>query len=148
MIRAVVFDLWNTLVLSRHGDPFRHIQRLLAPAQAPLFDALRRDAMGRAHPSARTFLDAWRDRLALDAGQLDTMAALFRAAASDAQCFPEALQAVTDTRKLARVALLSNTQSFDLDFLERLGLTSLLATRMLSAEMGCLKPDRQAFETV
>jgi putative hydrolase of the HAD superfamily len=148
MIRAVVFDLWNTLVLSRHGDPFRHIQRLLGPAQAPQFDAMRRDAMGRTQPSARAFLGEWRDRLGLDAGQLDTMAALFRAAASDAQCFPEAFQAVVDTRKLARIALLSNTQSFDLDFLERLGLTGLLTTRMLSAEMGCLKPDRQAFETV
>jgi len=108
MIRAVVFDLWNTLVHSQHGDPFKHIQRLLAPEQA----------------------------------------GLFQTAAEDAECFPEAVQAVAGTRKLARVALLSNTQSFDLDFLERLGLTGLLATRMLSAELGFLKPDIRAFRAV
>ena len=45
MIRAVVFDLWNTLVHSQHGDPFRHLQRLLTPEQQPLFPELRREAM-------------------------------------------------------------------------------------------------------
>jgi putative hydrolase of the HAD superfamily len=148
MIRAVVFDLWNTLVHSQHGDPFKHIQRLLSPEQSPQFTALRRDAMGRPHASAQAFLAEWKDRLGLNGEQLDTMAELFRIAAGDAECFPEAIQAVTGTRKLARVALLSNTQSFDLDFLERLGLTSLLATRMLSAEMGHLKPELPAFQAV
>jgi len=148
MIRAVVFDLWNTLVHSQHGDPFKHIQRLLAPEQAALFPALRRDAMGRPHAGARAFLGEWKDRLGLSGEQLNAMAGLFQTAAEDAECFPEAVQAVAGTRKLARVALLSNTQSFDLDFLERLGLTGLLATRMLSAELGFLKPDIRAFRAV
>ena len=39
MIRAVVFDLWNTLVRSQKGSPFRRIQGLLHPAQAPVVDA-------------------------------------------------------------------------------------------------------------
>jgi putative hydrolase of the HAD superfamily len=148
MIRAVVFDLWNTLVHSRNGDPFSHLQRLLGPAQAPLFPALKRDAMERPHASAGAFLAEWQDRLGLTSAQLETMADVFRTAAGDAQCFPEAVQAVQDTRRLARVALLSNTQSFDLDFLARLGLDRLLPARFLSAGMGWLKPDRRAFEAV
>jgi putative hydrolase of the HAD superfamily len=148
MIRAVVFDLWNTLVHSRNGDPFTHLQRLLTPGQVDLFPALKWDAMERPHTGAQAFLCAWKDRLGLTPGQLDTMAEAFQTAAGDAQCFPEAVQAVLGTRKLARVAMLSNTQSFDLDFLERLGLTGLLPSRFLSAEMGFLKPDPRAFETV
>jgi len=148
MIRAVVFDLWNTMVRSQHGDPFKHIQRLLGPGQAAQFAAMRRDAMGRPHAGAQAFLGVWKDRLGLSGAQLDTMAELFQTAADDAECFPEAIRAVADTRRLARVALLSNTQSFDLDFLVRLGLTDLFATRLLSAEMGFLKPDLRAFQTV
>ena len=148
MIRAVVFDLWNTLVHSRHGDPFKHIERLLSPEQNRLFPALRRDAMGRVHADARAFLAHWKDRLQLTEAQLDTMVELFRIAEGDADCFPEAIRALADTRRLARVALLSNTQSFDLAFLERLGLTRLLGNRMLSAELGYLKPDLHAFQLV
>ena len=148
MIRAVVFDLWNTLVHSRSGDPFTHLQRLLGPGQEALFPALKRDAMERPRPDALALLSEWKDRLGLGPDQLATMAEVFRAAADDAHCFPEAVQAVLDTRKVARVALLSNTQSFDLGFLERLELTRMLPSRFLSAELGFLKPDRRAFETV
>ena len=146
MIRAVVFDLWNTLVHSRHGDPFRHLQRLLTPGQLPLFPDLRRECMDRPHPDARTFLAGWMDRLGLTGAQLLAMAEVFQTAAEDAAFFPEALAAVAETRKLARVGLLSNTQSFDLEFLDRLGLSRALPTRCLSAHTGYLKPEPQAFE--
>jgi HAD superfamily hydrolase (TIGR01549 family) len=148
MIRAVVFDLWNTLVHSQNGDPFQHLQRLLEPGQVARFPELKRDAMSHPHPDAQALLAEWKDRLGLSPAQLLTMAEVFHTGAGDAQCFPEAVQAVRDTRRLARVALLSNTQSFDLAFLERLGLTGLIPSRFLSAEMGCLKPDRPAFDAV
>jgi putative hydrolase of the HAD superfamily len=148
MIRAVVFDLWNTIVHSRNGDPFRHLLGMLSPEQSRHFHELRRDAMGHPHPDAQTFLMDWKDRLELSPVQLRTMAEVFRTAAGDAQYFPDAVQAVRDTRRLARVALLSNTQSFDLGFLERLELPSLIPARFLSAELGVLKPELGAFEAV
>jgi len=148
MIRAVVFDLWNTIVHSQNGDPFQHLQRLLGPEQCRDFAELKRDAMGRPHADAQALLGAWQERLGLSTDQLRTMAEVFRTAAGDAECFPEAIQAVRDTRRLARVALLSNTQSFDLGFLERLGLTTLLPSRFLSAELGALKPEARVFEAV
>ena len=148
MIRAVVFDLWNTLVHSRNGDPFRHLQRLLSPEQNRHFAELRRDAMGHPHADAQAFLMDWKERLELSPDQLQTMAEVFRTAAGDAQCFPEAVQVLRETRRLARVALLSNTQSFDLGFLERLEIPSLIPARFLSAELGVQKPDAGAFEAV
>ncbi|MDR3669375.1 MAG: HAD family hydrolase [Holophaga sp.] len=148
MIRAVVFDLWNTIVHSENGDPFQHLQRLLSPEQNRHFPELKRDAMGRPHADAQALLSVWQERLGLSSEQLQTMAEVFRTAAGDAQCFPEAVQAVSDTRKLARVALLSNTQSFDLAFLDRLALPSLISSRFLSAELGFLKPDPAAFGAV
>jgi putative hydrolase of the HAD superfamily len=148
MIRAVVFDLWNTLVHSQHGDPFRHLQRLLDDEQRARFPELRREAMDRPHPDARTFLVGWMDRLSLSGPQILEMADVFQTAADDAACFPEALEAVEGTRKLARVGLLSNTQSFDMEFLDRLGLERVLPTRCLSALTGHLKPELPAFRSM
>ena len=148
MIRAVVFDLWNTLVHSQHGDPFQHLVRLLDGKQVEQFPDLKREAMDRVHADARTFLEGWKVRMGLSDAQVDTMAEVFRAAAEDACCFPEALDAALGTRKLARLALLSNTQSFDMRFLDRLGLAEAIPTRCLSADLGVLKPDPLAFEAV
>lgn len=146
MIRAVVFDLWNTLVHSQHGDPFRHLQRVLTPEQQDRFPDLKREAMDRPHPDARTFLAGWMDRLSLSGTQMLIMADVFQTAANDAACFPDALEAVAGTRKLARVGLLSNTQSFDMEFLDRLGLEKAIPTRCLSALTGHLKPELAAYE--
>jgi len=74
------------------------------------------------------------------------MADVFQRAGDDAAWFPEAEAAVQETRKLARVGLLSNTQSFDMAFLDRLGLARAVPTRCLSALTGHLKPEPEAFE--
>lgn len=148
MIRAAIFDLWNTLVHSPGGDPFQHLRKLMTEEQRDHFQTLKRDAMDQVHASAEAFLERWRLCLELTDAQREGMAGVFRAAASDAECFPDVLEALTRARPLARMGLLSNTQSFDMEFLERLGLTSLIPNRFLSAEMGLLKPDPEAFETV
>jgi len=148
MIRAVVFDLWNTLVHSRGGDPFRHLQALMTETQRPLFQELKRDAMVQPHAAADAFLERWRPRLQLTDMQLEAMVRVFRNAVEDAECFPEACEALVATRNVARVGLLSNTQSFDLGFLERLEIPQLIPSRFLSAETGYLKPEPQAFEAV
>ena len=148
MIRAVVFDLWNTLVRSQQGDPFQHLQRLLGPGQEAGFKAFKRDAMIRTYADAMTLLTGWQSRLGLEEDQVQVMTEVFRVATEEAEVFPETMAALLETRKVARVALLSNTQSFDMAFLERLGLTAVLPNRFLSAELGCMKPEPQPFEAV
>lgn len=148
MIRAVVFDLWNTLVHSRGGDPFRQFSALMTEAQRPFFLPFKRDAMVQPHTDARTLLERWRSRLEPSASQFAAMVEVFQEAVNDTQCFPEVPKALLATRDIAQTALLSNTQSFDLGFLERLELTALIPDRCLSAETGFLKPTPGAFETV
>lgn len=148
MIRAVVFDLWNTLVRNPQGDPFQHLQRQLGPGQEAAYAAFKRDAMAAVYPDAGTLLRGWQARLGLRDDQVRTLIDVFQTATADAECYPEAMAAVVDTRKLARVALLSNTHSFDMDFLARLGLTALIPNRFISAELGCMKPDPRPFELI
>jgi HAD superfamily hydrolase (TIGR01549 family) len=146
MIRATIFDLWNTLVHSRGGDPFQHLHALMTEEQRVHFSTLKMDAMHRVHASADLFLERWRPCMAMTPDQREAMAGVFRSAATDAECFPEVLDALARTRLVARLGLLSNTQSFDMEFLERLGLTALIPNRLLSADTGFLKPEPEAFE--
>ena len=148
MIRAVVFDLWNTLVFSPAGSPFQRMKELLRPDQAHLFPALVRDGMVQPYSSLRAFLESWKQEAGLDAAQLEAMAQGFLQAGGQAECFPGTLEAVEAVRALARVALLSNTQTFGLELLDRLGITDRIRARILSAEMGALKPEPAAFEAV
>jgi HAD superfamily hydrolase (TIGR01493 family) len=148
LLRAVVFDLWNTLVHSRGGDPFRHLRDFMTPDQGVHLEAMEQDAMSHRYENAETFLQGWRVLLGLTDAQHRAMAEVLQAAATDAECFPETLQALAETRQLGRVALLSNTQSYDMEFLDRLGLSELLPYRFLSAEIGYLKPEPGAFEMV
>ena len=148
MIRAVVFDLWNTLVFSPAGSPFQRMKELLRPDQVHLFTALVRDGMVRPYPSVRAFLEAWREPAGLDYTQIEAMAQAFLEAGELAQCFKDSPETVGAVRDLARVALLSNTQTFGLEMLDRLGLSERIRIRMLSAEIGALKPEPAAFEAI
>ena len=148
MIRAVVFDLWNTLVHNEGEDPLRRMQRILTPEQAPRFRDLKRAAMDRPHADARTFLEAWIAPLGLSPAQVEAIVAVFRRAGEDAVLYPEADTALQRTRVVARTALLSNTQTFDMGFLDRLGLRTRLGLLQTSADTGFLKPEPEAFDAL
>lgn len=148
MIRAVVFDLWNTLARSRGGSPFQQAKALLRPDQLAQFGAFQRDAMTRTYPDRAAFFAAWRETLGMDAAQEAALSETFARAESEAELFPEALEALEGARALARLALLSNTQNFDLDLLDRLGLAGAIRVRGLSAELGAVKPEPGAFDAL
>ena len=74
------------------------------------------------------------------------MAQAFAKADAEAEPFPETLEALERTRELGRLALLSNTQRFDMGLLQRLELDPFFRVKGLSAELGALKPEPLAFE--
>lgn len=148
MIRAVVFDLWNTLAFSPGGSPFQRAKALLREDQRAEFPAFQRDAMTKVYADRPAFFAAWRERLQLDADQEAELALAFEAAEAEAQLFPEAVEALAGARAHARLALLSNTQSFDLGLLDRLGISEAIRVRGLSAELGAAKPEPEAFDAL
>ncbi len=146
MIRCIVFDLWNTLVRSQGGSPFQQVRALLGEGQRAAFPELVRDGMRNDHATAAAFLAGWRDRLGLEPDQARAMAQAFATADAEAQLFPETLAALDRSRELGRLALLSNTQRFDLGLMGRLGLDPYFRVKGLSAELGALKPEPEIFE--
>ncbi len=148
MIRCIVFDLWNTLVQSQGGSPFQQVRALLREDQRSAYPDLVRDGMGHDHPTAEAFLASWRPRLGLDDAQAEAMAQAFATADAEAQLFPETLVTLDRSRELGRLALLSNTQRFDLGLVGRLGLDPYFRIKGLSAELGALKPEPEIFEAM
>ncbi|HJV91682.1 MAG TPA: HAD family hydrolase [Holophagaceae bacterium] len=146
MIRCVVFDLWNTLVRSEGGSPFQQVRALLDEGQRAAYPELVREGMRQDHATAEAFLASWRERLGLGPDQERAMAQAFATADAEARLFPETLTALDRTRELGRLALLSNTQRFDLALLGRLGLDPYFRVKGLSAELGALKPEPEIFE--
>lgn len=148
MIRAVVFDLWNTLVHSPGGNPFQRVGALLTPEQCGKFSGFQRDGMTHFYPDAETFIEAWEHDLQLSGDQKEGMISIFKLSEGDARLYPEAMEALVRTRSLGRVAMLSNTQSFCLGLLDSLGLSEQFRVKGVSAELGFLKPDPGAFEAL
>ncbi|MBL0313953.1 MAG: HAD family hydrolase [Holophagaceae bacterium] len=146
MIRAVVFDLWNTLVHSPGGNPFQRAAVLLDHGQRERFADLQRDGMIRVYPDAETFISAWEQELRLSGDQKEGMISIFKRSEGDAQLYPEAMESLVHTRSLCRTAMLSNTQSFSLGLLDALGLSGQFRVKGISAELGFLKPEPGAFE--
>jgi len=153
MIEGIVFDLWNTLAHNvAKPDPMRllaealgidgerrwvrRIERgmMLAPA-AGMEGALRqieaREGLRIEDPDLRrTVVDRW------------------NRAGDDAALFPDVLPALVKLRRRYRLGLLSNTQSFGLQFLDRDGLWDHLDASAFSFEVGALKPRSEMFEAM
>ena len=148
MIRAVVFDLWNTLVYSPGENPFQLLGDLLTPQQFEKLPDMQRDGMTRPYADAEAFIAAWDNELHFSPEQKEGLITIFKISEEEVRLYPETLEILARTRSLARVAMLSNTQSFSLGLLDSLGLSAHFRVKGISAELGFLKPELGAFEAV
>lgn len=60
--------------------------------------------------------------------------------------FEDSLSCLQEATSLVRLGLLTNTQSFGLNFLGRLGLSEKIPYRFISANLGLAKPDPNIFK--
>lgn len=144
MIQAVVFDLWNTLVFNPRGNPFDDLQKVTETlGEAKSFE---HHVMRTAYPS----LEEARQRgpvlsfrsSALEEGWTHD----FKASDEEVTLFQDTLPCLEEMGTLVRLGLLTNTQSFGLRFLDRLGLAKKIPYRFISANLGLAKPDPQIFQ--
>jgi HAD superfamily hydrolase (TIGR01549 family) len=84
--------------------------------------------------------------LAADEGRRRRIRRVFREARGGTRLFPDVLPALRALRARGlRLALLSNTQSFDLEVLEEPALGELIEALHLSCHTGRLKPEPEAY---
>jgi HAD superfamily hydrolase (TIGR01549 family) len=146
-VRGVVFDLWNTLAYDPHQpNPIVALADAFALRGDPGWPRiLERAIMRRRIPGideAITVLSEVTHRLP-DPAQAQALRANWKRAGERARWFPDVEEALRRLSGRFRLGLLSNTQSFGLEFMDRL--LPAFDARLFSYELGALKPGRAIF---
>lgn len=150
MLRAVILDLWNTLAHQARGpNPMVETGRLLGVRGRPGWTRrIERAIMCRRLSGIEEALPLLEEAFGLrgDGERRARIARVWHEARGGARLFPDALPALEELRTRGlRLALLSNTQSFDLEVLECSLLPGLLERVHLSCDTGRLKPEPEAY---
>lgn len=149
-IEAVAFDLWNTLVGCWH--PINPMVRLLdLVGEAGCADPARlviESTMGARLPDIAAGLSAIEARLGRPVARGAARArllALWREACAANRVFDDVEPTLRRLRSRYRVGVISNTQSFDMEFWNTSAARALLEVEILSWEQRLLKPDARLF---
>ncbi len=149
-IQAIAFDLWNTLVGSVR--PVNPMQRLLDSVRAAGGDDAARlvaeCTMTRPLPGIAAAVAALEERLGRRLARGEERARLlasWREGAAASVVFEDVEPALRRLAGRYRIGVISNTQSFDMEFWERSAARALLDVQVLSYEEGSLKPAASLF---
>jgi HAD superfamily hydrolase (TIGR01549 family) len=150
VLRAVVFDLWNTLAHQARGpNPMIETGRILGVRGRPGWKRrVEETIMRRRLPGIREALPLLEEAFGLDRDDATrrSVEKAWEEARPGVRLFPDVLPALERLRRGGlRLALLSNTQSFDLEFLEEGPLRGQLDLLHLSCDTGRLKPEPESY---
>jgi len=149
-VQALVFDLWNTLVYNEHRpNPIIALAEAFGLSRGkPGWTKVVEQGMMRERLSGiREGIESL-SRLtgvSLPPGRIESLARLWKEACGLTRLFDDVPPALDRLSSRFRLGLLSNTQSFDLEFLDEWGLGRRFQARVLSCEEGILKPDPALF---
>ncbi len=149
-VRGILFDLWNTLVYSRfEPNPMVTLAEGLGIAGRPDWrKILERGMMTRPFLGIREALAALEREAGASLaspGDRERLVRAWNEASSATEIYDDVIPALDALRPRYRLGILSNTQSFDLDFLRRRDLASRMDVLCLSCDEGRLKPDPLLF---
>ena len=148
-IRGIIFDLWNTLVYNEHRpNPIIAIAQAFGLFGRPEWTKrIEQGMMLRPMAGIEEGITSLSGSLgvSLAGGKAEELARLWREARRQTSLFEDVPGALERLSKKYRLGLLSNTQSFDLGFLEEGVLGSVFHARLLSCDTGTLKPDPALF---
>src|SRR5678815_1290951 len=155
-INGVMFDLWNTLVYTDfHPNPIAALANAFGLDAAPDWRRqIERAIMTRRLSGISEAIDAIAQATGRDISAGTTrrdLILLWGEASNRSRLASDALPALRSLREFHdggrryRLGILSNTQSFDLDFIEREGLAALVDDICLSSDCGLLKPDPRLY---
>jgi len=147
-IRGVVFDLWNTLAYNDHRpNPMVALGEAFGVQGEPgwtkiLERGMMREKLSGIEEGIEALSRLTGKRLAEE--KAAELVRIWREACGKSRLFPEVQEILTRLARRFHLGLLSNTQSFDLEFLETPDLP--FRARLFSYETGVLKPDRSMFQ--
>jgi len=148
-VRGIVFDLWNTLAYNdHHPNPIIALARAFGVLGQPGWTkVIERGMMRQRLPAIREGVASLSNvtGVTLSAEETDSLCRLWQVACTRTRLFDDVPAALSSLTRRFRLGLLSNTQSFDLEFLEHPELGRRFHARTLSCDEGLLKPDPALF---
>jgi HAD superfamily hydrolase (TIGR01549 family) len=148
-VHGIVFDLWNTLAFNDHRpNPIIALaQAFRVLGQPGWTKVIERGMMMRRLPGIREGVASLSQAtgVTLTPEETESLCGLWRNACARTRLFEDVPAALAALAPRFRLGLLSNTQSFDLEFLEDARLAPRFDARALSCDEGLLKPDPALF---
>ena len=147
-VRGIIFDLWNTLAYNDHRpNPIIALAESFGVSGPGWVRRIERGMMLRPLSGIEEGIASLSGDLGvtLPGGEAARLARLWREACRKTRFFEDVPGALERLASRYRLGLLSNTQSFDLEFLDEGATGSLLRSRLLSCHAGALKPDPALF---
>jgi FMN phosphatase YigB (HAD superfamily) len=148
-LRGIVFDLWNTLAFNDHlPNPIIALARAFDLVGRPGWTkTIERGLMLRPLPGIEEGIASLSRELGviLPPDEEERLSRLWNEACRKTRLFDDVAVTLPALAAHYRLGLLSNTQSFDLEFLEEGVLGSVFQARLLSCHAGLLKPDPELF---
>ncbi len=151
MIKAVIFDMWQTVIYSDWGFGNKVINALglTLEKEEELWLLLERDWMRRRF---KTFRESAKHAcLALgikDPEKIMEFARLYEEDRKHIKPYKDVLPALRKLRKKYKTGLLSNTENFALPILEKSGFLKNFDAAFFSCDHKTLKPDKKFFKAI
>lgn len=148
--KGVVFDLWNTLAYeSEYPNPVVQMAKMLGIAEHPNWHSLiERAYMTDSVSGIEEALKRLERLVPLSPVDPDPYVEMFRKYDGTTRLFDDVLPCLRSLRPNYRLGLLTNTQSFGLEFIRESNLFELFDETCMSFECGFLKPDPKIFQCV
>jgi HAD superfamily hydrolase (TIGR01549 family) len=148
--KGVVFDLWNTLVYeSEYPNPVVQMAKMLGIADRPNWHVLiERAYMTDPVSGIEEALKRLERLVPLPSIDPEPYVEMFQKHDGTIRLFDDVLPCLQSLRPNYRLGLLTNTQSFGLEFIKETNLFELFDVTCMSFECGFLKPDPEIFRCV
>ncbi len=148
MIRAIVFDLWNTLAYNNvKVNPVLQVERLLG-VKIPKYHEAEKTFMLKEYKSIREASINLCRALKVNPAEdvIKEMVKIWHFAVERFALFPEVRNTLKELKGRYRAGLISNTDCFSVKPIFKRGFDKYFDAVVFSCKAGLLKPDRKIFE--
>lgn len=148
MIKAIIFDLWETLGTKNVGVS-NSLREKFGIEKTPDFlkkyeQAIQLKPWKFQTEMARNFLQSF--SLPVNTESVEFIIELFNRAITQATLFPGMKSLLQELHRKHKICLLSNTTIFEAEILKRWGIQEFFDAEIYSWQLGSLKPARKNFE--
>ena len=145
MIKAIVFDVWNTLAYNQGPNPFVYLREKYGITDIKLIE---KAVMTEDFKTDKELIDAFCRYFRLEPAPeaMSEMLEGFRQGLKTAKLFDDVIPTLKNLRKTYRLGIISNTDSISVQSLKKQGLFDNIQAQCLSCDVGLIKPDPEIFQ--